>query len=310
MSTCRVRSVAAAIAVVGVLLLTPSAPAHATGDAGASSKVVGRGDIVTSILGPGRPRPSTGSGPARAPRCTWATLDDDAIEWLVAVLAVRAGWGLDLPLLDPLAPHLDGEELPDGDLQVQTCDGEPVGLRFVPRPEPRTTSEVLLRRMITRLPAPEPVMSPPPGAVVPLGHPVFLSMPDDRWQPVRNVLTHDGVTAEVEAVPLSLRVVSGDPTATVHTCLGPGRPFDPSSAEPAVRQASAPGACTVAYTTANGTRPDGTERPPTWIGSLTVVWSARWRTDDGEWRSLGSIPRTRLFRRSAGELWTVIESTR
>lgn len=306
------RSAVTLLTVVGVLVLWPSAPADAARDAGASSRVVGRGDIVTSILGPARPRPrpSERRVPMLPPRCTWATLDDASIEWLVAVLAARSGWNLDLPLLDPLAPYLEDDELPDGDLEVQTCDGEPVDLRFVPSPEPLITSEVLLRRMITRLPAPEPVTSPPAGAVVPVGHPVFLSLPVEQWQPVRSELSHDGITAEVEAVPLSMRVVSGDPTATVHTCLGPGRAFDPASSLPPTRQADTPGACVVRYARANGLRPDGTRRPPTWIGSITVIWSARWRTDDGEWRSLGSIPRTRLFQREAGELSTVIETTR
>lgn len=296
-------------AAVFVIVVVPAPHAHAASDSGATSRVVGRGDIVTSIIGPSRSRPSSNRAAVPPPRCTWTTLDDAQIEWLVAVLAVRSGWGLDLPLLDPLAPHLDAGELPDGDLRVQSCDGDPVALDFVPRPDPLTTSERLLRRMITRLPVPDPTVSPPTGAVVPIGQPVFFSLPESQWQPVRGVLSVDGITAEVEAVPVSLRVVSGDPTATVHACAGRGRPFVAGSLLSASQQADAPGACTVRYARANDLPTDAL-RPPTWIGSLTVVWSARWRTGAGEWQSLGTIPRTRLFQRQAGEVRTAIETTR
>ena len=49
------------------------------------------------------------------------------------------------------------------------------------------------------------------------------------------------------------------------------------------------------------------ERPATWIGTVTVLWSAEWRVAPGPWRSLGIIPRTRIVERRVGELATSLE---
>ena len=285
----------------------------AAGDGGASTRVVGRGDIVTSILGwrVGRSRPSTGA----APRCAWRTLTDAQLEWLVSVAAQAVALGLRTPLLDPLGPHLGSTELPDGDLQGYVCGVDTYELRFVPSTAERSVQQVLYRQMITRLPAPEPILSPPAAAVVPVGQPVFVSIAPERWQPIEGTLTHDGLTAQVRAVPVGLRVITGDPASTPAVCHGPGTPF--RAALPASPAAQARrdrrlrrglperlGRIPLAAASDAG----AAARPGTWLGTVTVVWSAQWRVGAGPWIDLGQIPRTRLITRSARDLTTSVET--
>jgi hypothetical protein len=292
--------------------LLDATPAAAAGDSGARSTVVGRGDIVTSILGwvrPGtRPRPA-----GTAPRCAWRTLTDAQLEWLVSVAAQAVGLGLRTPLLDPLRPYLDGADLPDGDLQGYVCGVDTYELRFVERTEPRSAQELLYRQMITRLPVPEPVITPRPDAVVPVGQPVFVSIAQDRWRPISGELTWQGITARVEATPTALRVITGDPSSATTSCNGPGRPFRAGQVS-AAEQARHPEACTVVYRSATEAHRsprsvDRPGRPDLWLGTVTVVWTARWRVGDGAWQELGAIPRTRLIARAARELTTSIEHT-
>ena len=299
------------LAVVAGSAVTATA-AGAAGDGGASTRVVGRGDIVTSILGwsVSRGRPSGGA----APRCAWRTLTDAQLEWLVSVAAQAAGLGLSTPLLDPLRPLLGDAELPDGDLQGYVCGVDTYELRFVASPAERSVQQILYRQMITRLPAPEPVLSPPAAAVVPVGQPVFVSIAPDRWRPVEGTLTHGGVTAQVRAVPVGLRVITGDPASTPATCRGPGAPFRAELRASAATQSRDPDACVVTYRSASGGHrsprsSDGaTQRPGTWLGTVTVVWSAQWRVGTGPWIDLGSIPRTRLVARTARDLTTSVET--
>lgn len=305
------RAVAAFVVVASSVVTVPVGPALAATDGGARSTVVGRGDIVTSILG--WARPSSGRPSGTAPRCRWRTLTDAQIEWLVSISAQAVGLGLRTPLLDPLTPFLDQAELPDGDLQGYACGVDTFELRFVERTTPRTPQEVLYRQMITRLPVPDPVLSPPPGAVVPVGQPVFVTLPDDSWAPVEGSLSSNGITAQVRADPIAVRVVTGDPASATVVCEGPGRPFV-RGAGSAARQAAHPDACTVRYPTASrdhrsprsGERTDA--RPELWLGTVTVVWSARWRVGDGAWNDLGQIPRTRLIARTTRELTTSVET--
>jgi hypothetical protein len=182
--------VAAAVTVIA----PPSA--GAVGEGGASTRVVGRGNIVTSILGwsGGGARPSSGTPPA----CAWRTLTDAQLEWLVSVAAQAVGLGLSTPLLDPLRPYLHGAELPDGDLQGYVCGWDTYELRFVPATAERSVREVLYRQMITR-PSPER-LSLPAATVVPAGQPVFVSIERSLWQPVEGRHPR-GVTAQVRAEP-------------------------------------------------------------------------------------------------------------
>jgi hypothetical protein len=221
------------------------------------------------------------------------------------------------PVPDYVLHLLGVGNLPDGDLQARVCDGRIVDYRFVPYDAPRDTLQVLSRRMITRLPPPDPVVSPPPDAVVPVGQPVFYSARESDWQPVDGTLTVDGVTAEVRATPVSLRIIPGDPFAPSVSCQGPGRAFDPDLAASPRRQADRPDTCAVAYTTATDGRSSTRSpraaardfaRPATWFGTVTVLWDAEWRVDGGPWTSLGRIPRTRLIERSVREVATSIES--
>jgi hypothetical protein len=306
----------AALVVVAALLVTPAGatalavldatPVAAAEESGASSRVVGRGDILTSIIGWGRRR--GGSGGGVAPACRWTTARDAQIEWLVAVSAHLGAHGGPHRVLDSVRDHLVAEELPDGDLQVRICGNEVHGLRFVPRAEPAGTIELLARRMITRLPVPEPRFTPPPSAAVPLHQPVFVSIDPADWREVHNTLHADGVTAEVRAVPVGLRVISGEPAGRLTTCVGPAAPFDPSSILPVRAQAELGQTCAFSYRRAP--RADAQGRPGAWIGTVTVLWRAEWRTGDGPWAPLGTIPRTRLFDRTPRELLSSIETPR
>ncbi len=301
---------AAVAALITALAATTWPPAAgAATDGGARSRVVGRGDIVTSILGWSRPSRVPGR-PAPAPRCSWRTLNDAQLEWLVSISAQSVGLGLGTPLLDPLTDVLDRPELPDGDLQGYVCGTETFELRFVERATPRSTQEVLLRQMITRLPVPDPVLSPPPGSPVPVGQPVFVSIDGAGWAPVQGSLSWNGITAEVMAEPIGLRVLTGDPASPSAICSGPGRRFVPGAGSvPA--QAQHRDACTVVYRTATlgsaGTSSAGA-RPDRWLGTVTVLWAARWRVGQGPWADLGTIPRTRLIARTARELTTSVET--
>lgn len=289
---------------------TPAAAAAAASDGSATSKVGSRGDIITSILrwnSAGRP-----TRPAAHVRCSWRTLSARQLEWLVAMSARGIAKGETSELAELLVP-LSGGGLPEGELQALQCGTEVHEIRFVERVLALATVEHLQRQMVTRLPAPDLVMSPSAGVAVPLGLPVFVAVDPGQWQPVRARIDVDGTTAEVEAVPVSLRVISGDPQWELRECPGPGRVYSAGSS--AVSQSALPDACTIRYSTATarpGTLPrprpaSGFDRPGRWLGTLSVVWDARWRVDGGDWQSLGPISRTRLFDREVIEVSSGIE---
>jgi len=312
----------AALLCAGVLVVSAAtawgvgpgaATVAAASDGGASSRVVGRGDIVTTIIG----WRLGARVPARrgvAPRCRWVTMTDAQIEWLAAASSRRVLADGAHPVLDAVRAHLALGTLPDGDLQARVCRGTAVDLRFVPAadsPGIEGTVRRLHRQMITRLPVPDPTWNPPPEVAVPLGQPVFVAIPERGWRPVEASLSVDGVTATVRARPVGMRVMSGDPTGQPVICDGPGTPFAPRSRVPASVQASAPGACVVRYRTASASpRQADDDRPAAWVGTVTVLWEAEWRSGDGGWISLGVIPRTRLFDRRAREVLSTIESRR
>ena len=308
--------VALVVGLIGGLAVDVAAarPAGADRGGGARSHVVGRGDIVTSILGWDR-GPTRGGGRGTAPRCRWRTFGDAELEWFVAVTTHLAASGVSVPVPDELRALLGSGVLPDGDLQARVCDGRIVEVRFVDVVA-RDPLRILERRMITHLPVPDPTISPPSTAAVPVGEPVFFSIDPDDWVEVGGSITVDGLTAEVRARPMSMRILPGDPGAATSTCHGRGLPYDPDDAAPPRRQATRPGVCSVTHATATAgrrsTRSSGTglfgdARPESWIGTVTVLWQAEWRVDDGEWASLGTIPRTRLIERSVREVTTTLE---
>lgn len=316
MRRCARRRIAAAVLVATVATAGwgSTGTAGAASDSGAHTQVVGRGDIITSILGwtSGRGRPSGST----APRCIWRTLTDAQLEWIVSVAALVVAQGDPTPFLEPLRPHLDAEELPEGDLQAYVCGGATYELRFVPSTEPRSTLQLLYRRMITRLPPPDPTISPPSGIAVPVGQPVFVSIPPAAWRPIEGTLSVDGITAQVRAEPVGLRVITGDPASWQARCDGPGRAFRPGEAGSVAEQSRHPDACVVTYRTASAGHRSSSDqdqlrhRPDMWLGTVTVLWDAQWRVGDGAWTDLGHIPRTRLITRTARELTTSIEDGR
>lgn len=285
-------------------------PAAADSEGSAHSRLVGRGDIVTSVLANLGGTRQHRSSSAR-PRCLWTSLNDAQIEFLVAVLAPRRGSAASQLFFDALPAYFNSDGITDATLQVQICDGQVLALRTVQRTEPLDTQTLVGRQMITRLPSPDPVQSPPVGVVVPVHEPVFVSLPDTQWQPISTTLTVGSITAEVRATPLTLRVFSGEPTGVLQLCPGQGVAFDPRNVASPSRQARQQGACVLTYASAtsrSGGSATNSIVPDAWLGTVTVLWAAEWRTNGGPWRSLGLIPRTRLIERSTREVSTALES--
>ena len=302
------------LVVVASALMAPQVaigPAAADGQGSAQSHLVGRGDIVTSVLlqlgGPRRP-----SGSSTAPRCFWRTLNDAQLEFLIAAVASRRAEPVAQRLLDIISPYQISDGVTDATLQAQICDSIVVDFRTTDRLEPLDTPSLIGRQMITRLPEPDPVLSPPAGVRIPLREPVFVSVRGDDWRPILTMLSVGAVTAEVRATPVSLRVFSGEPTASLRSCAGSGVAFDPGDRRSVASQARDRAACTLRYSSL--TAPADTAAtallPVHWLGTVTVIWSAEWRTNGGPWRSLGLIPRTRLIERATREVTTVLESQR
>jgi len=276
-----------------------------TGSGGRSS-VTPTGDIVTTVLfgtrrtTPGRRR----SSPATPLRCRWTAVSDGTLEWLIAIGSNARGRvsaaGRVVDLINAAGP----EALTSNQLQSELCNGRATG-RFRLVAFPRTSAQQLTRTMVTRLPLPNPAFSPPAPKPVPVGEPVFVSFPANRWQAVNGILSVGTLRAEVIAHPVSFRVVSGDPQGATATCTGRGMPFNATDSRSSRVQAQLPGRCSVTYFVPTGK----SGRPGQWIGTVTVLWAAKWRLGDGPWRSLGLIPRTKVTTRQVSEVSTAIEST-
>lgn len=306
-----------AVALTAVAVLATGLPttASASTGSGARSSVTPRGEIVTTVLfGTGRRTSRPGRGGA-LPRCWWSTLGDGSLEWLLAVGSSPAGrGGIAGALVDLLAGAGDAA-LEQQVVQAQRCGGRTTG-RFRLVPAPDGGASVLTRSMVTRLPPPDPTFSPPADAPVLVGAPVFVSFAPAAWQPVHATLTVGPLTAEVEATPRSFRVLTGDPEGTTTTCDGPSHPFDPDDPRSPDRQAGLADRCTVRFATPTGpgsssgaTTDAGTaDRPARWTGTVTVLWSARWRLGTGPWQDLGLVPRTRVTGRAVREATTAIEA--
>ena len=302
-----VRSTVSAALVVAIAVL-PASTAGAASGGGARSTVTATGDIVTTVLfGTTTTRTTRRRVPVTVPRrrCTWTAVTDGTLEWLVAVGSSAAGRATPVGALVDQLQALGADALVTRSVQAERCSGTATG-RFRVVPTVVTTSTALTRTMVTRLPPPEPTQSPPPTAAVLIGEPVLTSFTPPHWQPVRAVLRVGTVAAEVEAVPVGFRVVPGDPDGTVVACTGPGVPYDPADPRSPLAQSAAPGRCASVFTTATGLP----GRPSAWLGTVTVLWSARWRVLGGPWRQLGIVPRTRVLQRSVRQATTAIETTR
>lgn len=194
------------------------------------------------------------------------------------------------------------------EILLRICGGVAADIWASPRVNPGNGSSTTVgRSMITRLPEPLPTQSPPLGVPVPINQPVFVSVPASLWTPVGATLRLQGTVAEVRAEPVTLRVYSGDGSAQIRTCPGRGVAFDLLSRISPARQSLNPAACTVTYVHRTD-RPGVDGQARSFIGAVTVLWSAEWRTDGGPWRSLGLIPRTRVFERSVREVRTAIST--
>jgi hypothetical protein len=146
--------------------------------------------------------------------------------------------------------------------------------RPVPWADPAEVAEDLLADVIANLPAPVPVISPPPTGAAVIDVPTFVSV--GNWPGVIGPLPScDGpVCIELTAVP-RLVFTPGDGTDPV-TCAGAGTLFDPSpdAPEPDVQ---AEGACAHTYDRRTAGQP--------WPGTLAIHWEVIWTSltpdDDG-----------------------------
>lgn len=308
---CRTRMIPTAVAMLLAVLTGPGfvGQVAAEGGGSSSSSIVGRGDILTTITSmlPRRNRP-TGQSPN--PRCRTVVLNDAEIEFLIALVALHPDAEGSKEFAQLLRDYLITQEGPpptEYDIRLQICDGVATDIWVTPRPGGPDALTTIGRRMITRLPQPRPVQSPPTGAAVPVNQPVFVSIPATLWTPVEATLQSGGIVAEVRAEPVSLRIYSGDGSAEIRECPGRGVAFDPFSPLSPARQARNPFACTITY---KGPTPgaDAEGGPRGFIGAVTVIWSAEWRASAGPWRSLGLIPRTRVFERDVREVRTAIST--
>lgn len=276
----------------------------ASADTRSSSRVVGRGDIITTIWAAKRTRRTRSA--AVPQRCRDVRFTDNDIEMLVGAIswdtesepARRYAALVSEFILQEPEPGAPATEF---DLIATYCGDSIIDIRAVPRLA-TTLAQQVARSMITRLPEPVVRLSPPDGSSVPVGEPVFISVDPQHWTSIDATLTLGNVTASVRATPTHLRMFSGESGTTYHVCEGPGRPYDPTSLLPARLQASTRGACTLVYRSPFLPGPDSTPR----LGSISVLWRTEWRTDDGPWNSLGLIPRTRIFVRPVVELATPI----
>ncbi|MFM7068967.1 MAG: hypothetical protein ACKOYM_05835 [Actinomycetes bacterium] len=297
------RFLIAALLIAAATCVAAPTDAGAVGSGGASSTVTLSGDIVTTVIY-GTPRSGTRRrGTTGSVRCWWSRLSDGAIEWLLAVGVTPDGQDGPAGALVALVQSLGPDALLDHVVQVERCNGV-VTSNFRLVPSTTTSSTAIGRTMVTRLPVPKPFVTPPATTAVPVREPVFFSFPAANWRSVGGSIRVGPIEAEVAATPVGFRVVAGEPDSGVVTCGGPGVPFRPSDPRSALAQSTLPGRCTVTYAKATNV-PD---RPRGWLTTVTVLWSARWRTQDGPWRSLGLIPRTRVLPRSVREVTTAIET--
>ncbi|HTO00667.1 MAG TPA: hypothetical protein VL068_08330 [Microthrixaceae bacterium] len=291
-----------------LLTLLTVDPAAAEGGGSSNSTVIGRGDIITTITsmtprnGPGN-RPGGGSRPK--PKCRTFTLNDAQIEFLIAYITLNPDTLVSKEFESILREYLIGEyqldnpeyDNPEYDIRVRSCEGSPAEFSAVPRLAPTDVQSSLGRRMITRLPETQAVQSPPEGVSVPVNQPIFMSIPASAWIPVEATLEAAGIVADVRAEPVSIRIYNGDSSNELKHCPGRGVLFDPLNLLSPMKQANDPLACTITY-----------RAPDSYIGAVSVIWSAEWRTGGGPWRSLGMIPRTRVFERTIREVRTAIAS--
>jgi hypothetical protein len=144
-------------------------------------------------------------------------------------------------------------------------------------PSPVEVAEELWAEVEVTLPAPELVVSPPPGRAAIVDQPTFLAVgnwtaipperPETRCDDVRGI-----VCVSLTAVP-RLTFDPGDGSDPIE-CAGSGTVFDPNRDPDA--QADAPGACAHRYTRRTG----AAGRPDAWTATATVTWEVTWTSEN------------------------------
>lgn len=297
---------AAAMSLACWLITSPDAQAvGGGGGTGASSS----GDtIISQILG--SPAGSSPRGRGDAPRCHWQTLTDRGTLFIFHVAASLPEL-TDAPLFNAIDPYL-GDGGSDGlDIQVRFCDGvaqtSDADVRAVPTQITTATSISQARsRMLTRLPPPEPLVSPGLNARVLVNQPVFHSIRRTQWSStVQETLSANTDTVDVRASPASVELASleGRAGERVVRCEGPGTPFDPTVAATVEAQAADPNACVLRYTRPTGSYGNRDQ----WYGYVLMNWDGEYRINGGPWTPLDGLFSVRFFGRRVRELGTIIQ---
>lgn len=93
----------------------------------------------------------------------------------------------------------------------------------------------------------------------------------------------------------------GEPGAATVVCVAGGTTYDPTGPRRA-DQATAPGACTHAYTQRTG----AAGRPDAWPGAATVTWNLTWTSTVGPGGTLTPVTRTIDLPRAVDEVQAVV----
>ena len=159
-------------------------------------------------------------------------------------------------------------------------------LEFFPAPtsppSPVEVAQDLWAEVEVELPAPELVVSPPPGRSAIVDQPTFLAV--SNWTEIDGRRECDDVVGIV-CVTLSARprltFDPGDGSDPI-ACAGSGTVFDPGRDPDA--QADAPGACAHRYARRTG----AAGRPDAWTATATVTWEISWTSENPD--ASGTFP--------------------
>lgn len=227
-----------------------------------------------------RPRPGGSGGAAsRGPlRCEYLAFEDQAYGLSLFPPPENPVVGGVMVYEDCGRPNGNGRYDPWEEVRANGSIPDFIGPVSIARPvvwdDPAEIAEDLLAQVIADLPAPVPLVSPPPTGPAIIEQPTFVAV--GNWPGVIGPMPAcDGpVCIELTAVP-RLVFTPGDGTDAI-TCEGSGTVFDarPDAPEPAVQ---AQGACAHVYD-------DRTPGAP-WPGSLAIHWEVLWTSatpdDDG-----------------------------
>ena len=274
------RRVAAALLIIGIVLLTPS-PASADGGGMGDSWIdPGSGDIgaEAGTLGAGGGSGgSGGEGGGSGVTCTYSAVDAEISE--AADRMAINGWG---------NPRGDGP----GSWMRKICSDGTGTVVWVPQGtvDPRVLAEQALDR--TNVPLPGVGMNPGPPNDLVVNMATWLWV--ENFGPVGASASAGPVTVTVTAAPVAVRWTMGNGDVVV--CNGPGTRYD--SSRPAEGQRTD---CSYTYRRSSASAPSGT-----FIVQTSVTWDVTWTASGvAGGGSLGPLTRTTSTPVRVSEVQTV-----